>query len=74
MWDLQTLTASDFTIEITITEDMWNVFNVHLGKHAELPTGSAAPNHLETKLPVVTFEAYLEATLCARLNSLPKIN
>lgn len=32
-WDVATLTASDFTVEYTITEDMWNLFNVQLGTH-----------------------------------------
>ena len=27
-WDIETLTASDFTVEYTITEDMWNLFIV----------------------------------------------
>lgn len=74
MWDLQTLTASDFTIEVTITEPMWDKFNVELGKHAELPKGGAAPDHTSIKLPVVTFEAYLEHVLCKKLNALPKIH
>lgn len=77
MWDVETLTASDFTCEITITQDMWIDFNAKIaGFHQQLPTGRAAPDHSASQvgLPVVTFEAFLEDTLCKRLNKCPKIN
>ena len=44
-WDIETLTASDFTVEYTITEDMWNLFIVQLGSHNRLPIGNSSPNH-----------------------------
>jgi len=29
-WDINNLTASDFTVEWTITDSIWNVFNLQL--------------------------------------------
>lgn len=72
-WDLDTLTAGDFTIEITVSDEMWTQFNVQLGTHAQLPRGQAAPNHTDVGLPVVTFEAFMEAKICEKLNALPKV-
>ena len=40
----------------------------------QLPRGKAAPNHLDVKLPVATFEAFLEIKLCEKLNQCPKVN
>lgn len=72
-WDLDNLTSSDFTIEYTITEDMWNLFNVQLGSHAQLPLGGSSPNHVGEGLPVVTFEAFLEHYFTRKLNRCPKV-
>jgi len=44
-WDIETLTASDFTVEYTISEEMWNLFNLQLGAHSALPAGSCSPDH-----------------------------
>lgn len=75
-WDVSTLTASDFTVEMTITESIWALFKENLANHAEnLPVGGAAPNHTTKKgLPVVTFEAFLEKHICEFLSKRPKIN
>jgi len=75
-WDVKTLTASDFTVEMIITESIWALFKENLNNHREtLPQGKAAPNHLEHKgLPCVTFEAFLEAKLTEKLNKVPKVN
>jgi hypothetical protein len=27
-WDIETLTASDFTVEYSVSEEMWNLFNI----------------------------------------------
>jgi hypothetical protein len=35
MWDMKTLTASDFTVEMTITEALWNQFIVNLANHKD---------------------------------------
>jgi len=76
MWDMKTLTASDFTVEMTVTEALWNQFIVNLANHKdELPMGKAAPDHKTHKgLPVVTFEAFLEEKLTAKLNKVPAVN
>ena len=73
-WDINNLTASDFTVEWTITDNIWNVFNLQLSQHALLPPGNSAPNHVGASLPVVTFEAYIEHYFTKKLNQLPKIN
>lgn len=75
MWDIKTLTASDFTIEMIISDAMWAQFNENLHTHKEqIGKGSAAPDHTQHKgLPVVTFEAFLEAKLTEKLNKVPKI-
>ena len=52
---------------------MWAKFNNGIGAHSQLPTGSAAPNHSEIALPVVTFEAFLEHYFTMKLNALPKV-
>jgi hypothetical protein len=67
------LTASDFTVEYTITEDMWNLFNVQLMTHAQLPAGGSAPDHTGIGLPVVTFEAFLEFYITKKLSALPHV-
>lgn len=76
MWDMKTLTASDFTVEMTITEDVWNHFVANLANHVDtLPKGRAAPDHKTHKgLPVVTFEAFLEDKLTEKLNKVPYVN
>lgn len=73
-WDINNLTASDFTVEWTITDNIWNVFNLQLSQHALLPPGNSAPNHVGASLPVCTFEAYIEHYFTKKLNQLPKIN
>jgi len=72
-WDIDNMTTSDFTVEYTVTEEMWNLFTVQLGSHATLPTGASAPDHVGLGLPVVTFEAFLEHYLTRKLNRMPKI-
>lgn len=76
MWDMKTLTASDFTVEMTITEALWNQFIVNLANHKDsLPMGKAAPDHKAHKgLPVVTFEAFLEEEVSKKLNKVPYVN
>lgn len=76
MWDMKTLTASDFTVEMTVTEALWNQFIVNLANHKDsLPMGKAAPDHKTHKgLPVVTFEAFLEEKLTEKLNKVPYVN
>lgn len=75
-WDVSTLTASDFTVEMTITESIWALFKENLSSHVDnLPVGGAAPNHTKKKgLPVVTFEAFLEKHICEFLSKKPKVN
>jgi hypothetical protein len=73
LWDIQTLTASDWTIEYTISEEMWNLFNIQLGSHSQLPISQAAPDHTKYGLPVMTFEAFLEHHFTLKLNQLPKV-
>lgn len=68
LWDVQTLTASDFTVEYVITEEMWNLFNIQLGTHALLPVAHAAPDHTKYGLPVMTFEAFIEHSFTTKLN------
>lgn len=53
---------------------MWTRFNVELGTHGQLPRGGAAPDHTDVRLPVVTFEAFLEHLMCKKLNQLPKVH
>lgn len=72
-WDLMNLTASDFTVEYSITEEMWNLFNVQLGSHSQLPLGGSSPSHIGEGLPVVTFEAFLEHYFTRKLNRCPKV-
>lgn len=72
-WDLMNLTASDFTVEYFITEEMWNLFNVQLGSHSQLPAGGSSPSHIGEGLPVVTFEAFLEHYFTRKLNRCPKV-
>lgn len=76
MWDMKTLTASDFTVEMTITEAVWNQFLANLANHKDsLPMGKAAPDHKTHKgLPVVTFEAFLEDKISEKLNKVPFVN
>jgi len=62
------LTASDFTVEFTVTEHMWAQFNLELGRHSLLPAGKSSPDHTGIGLPVVTFEAFLEAYFTTKLN------
>ena len=73
-WDIDTLTASDYTVEYVISESMWETFNLQLGSHAQLPAGNSAPNHNVAGLPVVTFEAFLEHYFTHKLNQMPYIH
>jgi len=69
MWDMENLTASDFTVEYLVTDEMWHSFNAALDKHSrEIAVGSAAPDHQGKGLPVVTFEAFLEHYFVLKLN------
>lgn len=52
---------------------MWNLFNIQLGSHTNLPVSQAAPDHTKYGLPVMTFEAFLEHYFTTRLNMCPKI-
>lgn len=70
---METLTASDFTVEYSISEEMWNLFNVQMGTHSLLPVGGSSPDHVGQALPVVTFESFIEHYFTKKLNSLPKV-
>lgn len=72
-WDIDNLTCSDFTIEYSISKEMWNLFNVQLGSHSQLAAGGAAPNHVGMGLPVATMEAFLEHYLTRKLNRCPRV-
>lgn len=75
MWDMENLTASDFTVEYLVTDEMWHSFNSALDKFSrEIAVGAAAPDHQGKGLPVVTFEAFLEHYFVLKLNQLPFIN
>ena len=72
-WDLETVTAGDFTVEMTITQQQWDKFNGDLTRYQkEIGLGRAAPNHVANKIPIVTFEAFLEDWLEKKLTNLPK--
>ena len=46
MWDMENLTASDFTVEYLVTDEMWHSFNSALDKFSrEIAVGAAAPDH-----------------------------
>lgn len=47
---------------------MWAQFNLELGRHSLLPAGKSSPDHTGIGLPVVTFEAFLEAYFTTKLN------
>jgi len=75
LWDLENLTASDFTVEYVISEDMWHKFNSEHDRHLkDIPVQISAPDHTGKNLRVVTFEAFIEHYFLEKLNKLPAIN
>lgn len=44
-WDIDNLTASDFTIEYAISQSMWDQFTAELHVHNQTVLGGAAPDH-----------------------------
>ena len=48
LWDLTTVTAGDFTVELNITKTMWETFKVQRATHEQLPPGDCTPNHVGT--------------------------
>lgn len=54
VWDLSTVTASDFTVEMTITEDMWNEHFLTQSRVQEPMPTHAVPSMQEMRRPIVT--------------------
>lgn len=73
LWDLSTLTAADFTAEMTITEDMWQNHFLEMSRVQERVPTHAAPSMAEMRGPVTTLYANLENAICTRLNKLPMV-
>jgi hypothetical protein len=66
IWDFATVTASDFTVEMHISETMWNTF-VDMHKQ-ELEMGNTTDEHGHKHTILFSFKQYLAKELLGRLN------
>ena len=71
MWDISTLTAADFTAEMTITEDMWNELFLTMSRVAEPMPTHAVPSMTEMRKPIIALAQHLENEMQRKLNKLP---
>ena len=52
---MNNISAADFTVKYTISENMWDTFKNETYKHLQLPSSQSAPEHQSVDLKVVTF-------------------
>ena len=67
MWDVETVTASDFTVEYAITEEVWTHF-----KNRKDAIAEKYPENQGLGL-LMQFENYLESELIAKMNTFPHV-
>lgn len=72
-WEISTLTTSDFTAEMTITESMWNELNRILGRIEDPVVPNASPMYHVVQRPIVGLSQHIEKEILIKLNALPKI-
>lgn len=73
LWDLQTLTAADFTAEMTITDDMYNELFLKMSQVQEPMPTKAVPAMSEMRRPVIALAQHIENEVTRRLNPLPRV-
>ncbi len=73
LWDLSTLTAADFTAEVTIHPDQWNELILMSSRVTEPMPTHAVPSMTEMRKPIVTLAQHLENELVRRLERLPAV-
>jgi hypothetical protein len=73
MWDISTLTAADFTAELTIHADMWNELFLMMSRVDEPMPTHAVPSMTEMRKPIIALAQHLENELQRKLNKLPKV-
>lgn len=73
LWDISTLTAADFTAEITITKDMWEDHFLGMSRIQEMRPTQAAPSMEEMRTPVTALYQLLENEIVNRLKKLPVV-
>lgn len=72
-WDLETLTAADFTAELTITEQMYDEFlRLKSSVQEPMPT-HACPSIAEMGGIVTPMYQYLETEILRRIVNLPQV-
>ena len=65
VWDVETVTASDFTVEYTVTDAVWRYFKAKADvTEAMQPSGAGL---------LMQFENYLEDQLIKKLNTFPHV-
>jgi hypothetical protein len=73
LWDISTLTAADFTAEITITAEMWENHFLGMSQIQEMRPTQAAPSMEEMRTPVTALYQFLENEIVRRLRKLPVV-